>query len=56
MLRVMKFFGLKPQRSGEKPVKPQDLNQALMAIPNLIERIIIETPSQVWVSDFTYLP
>jgi len=55
VLRVMKLFGLKPQRRRRKPEKPQDLNQAPMAIPNLVRGIIIDTPNQVWVSDFTYL-
>ena len=56
ILRVMKLFGLKPQRRRKKPDKPQDLGQALIAIPNLVQGIIIEAPNQVWVSDFTYLP
>lgn len=56
VLRVMKFFGLNPQRKRKKPEKPEDLDQAPMAIPNLIQGIIIDAPNQVWVSDFTYLP
>jgi transposase InsO family protein len=56
ILRVMKLFGLKPQRRRKKPAKPQDLGQAPMAIPNLVKGIIIDAPNQVWVSDFTYLP
>lgn len=56
-LRVMKLFGLKPQRRRpKKPEKPEDLGQAPMAIPNLVQGIIIEAPNKVWVSDFTYLP
>lgn len=55
-LRVMKLFGLKPQKRRKRPNKPQDLGQAPMAIPNLVQGIIIDTPNQVWVSDFTYLP
>jgi len=55
--RVMKLFGLKPQRRRrKKPEKPQDLDKAPMAIPNLIKGIIIDAPNQVWVSDFTFLP
>lgn len=54
--RVMKLYGLKPQRKRKFPFKPKDINQAPMAIPNLIQGIIIEAPNQVWVSDFTYLP
>ena len=55
--RVMKLFGLKPQRTRrKKPEKPQDLGKAPMAIPNLIQGTIIDAPNQVWASDFTYLP
>lgn len=54
--RVMKLYGLKPRRRRKSPIKPKDINQAPMAIPNLIQGIIIEAPNQVWVSDFTYLP
>ena len=56
VLRVMKLFGLKPKRRRKKPDKPEDLGQAPMAIPNLVQGIIIDAPNQVWVSDFTYLP
>ena len=56
VLRVMKLFGLKPQRTRRKPDKPQDREQAPMVIPNLVKGIIISAPNQVWVSDFTYLP
>lgn len=55
-LRVMKLFGLKPRRRRKEPDKPQDLCQAPMAIPNLVQGIIIDAPNTVWVSDFTYLP
>lgn len=55
-LRVMKLFKLQPKRSRKKPDKPKDLNQAPIAIPNLIMGTIIEAPDKVWVSDFTYLP
>ena len=56
VLRVMKKFGLKPRRKRKTPKKPHDQNQAPMAIPNLIQGMIIEAPNQVWASDFTYLP
>lgn len=56
VLRVMKKFGLKPQRKRKTPKKPGDQNQAPMAVPNLIQGIIIEAPNLVWVSDFTFLP
>jgi len=57
VLRVMKLFNLKPQRKRlKKPEKLDDLNQAPMNIPNLIQGTIIDAPNKVWVSDFTYLP
>lgn len=56
VLRVMKKFGLKPKRQRKAPRKPPDQNQAPMAVPNLIQGIIIEAPNQIWVSDFTFLP
>ncbi len=56
VLRVMKLFGLKPERRRKKPDKPQDRGQAPMAIPNLVKGIIIDASNKVWVSDFTYLP
>lgn len=57
ILRVMKLFNLKPQRTRRKaPVKRQDVGQAPMNIPNLISGTVIEAQNQVWVSDFTYLP
>ena len=54
--RVMRLFGLKPQRRRKAPFKPQDQHQAPATIPNLIQGIIVEAPNKVWVSDFTYLP
>lgn len=56
ILRVMKLFRLKPKRRRKAPFKAKDVNQAPMAIPNLIKGTIIEAQEQVWVSDFTYLP
>ena len=55
VLRVMKLFGLKPRRRRKKPDKPEDIGQAPMDIPNLVQGIIINAPNQVWASDFTYL-
>jgi len=54
--RVMKIFNLQVKRKRKKPKKPRDLNQAPMAIPNLVLGLIIGVANQVWVSDFTYLP
>jgi transposase InsO family protein len=56
--RVMKLFGLKPQRKRKWriPEKPLDQGQEPMTIPNLISGLVIDAPHHVWVSDFTYLP
>ncbi|MBU4466885.1 IS3 family transposase [Patescibacteria group bacterium] len=56
--RVMKLFGLKPQRKRKwkRPEKPMDQGQEPMNIPNLISGLVIDAPHYVWVSDFTYLP
>lgn len=56
VLRVMKIFGLKPERKRRAPKKSDDINQAPMAVPNLIKGMTIEAQNQVWVSDFTFLP
>lgn len=55
-LRVMKLFGLKPQRQRKKPVKTKDVGQASMTIPNLIKGTIIDAQHHVWAADFTFLP
>lgn len=56
VLRVMKKFGLKPQRMrSKKPSKKDDLNQEPTSIPNLIKDLEIERINQVWATDFTYL-
>jgi len=54
--RVMKLFDIKVKRQRKKPFKPKDINQTPSTIPNLVTGLSIETPNQVWVSDFTYLP
>ena len=54
-LRVMKLFNLKPRMRRKRPKKPRDAGQAPMAIPNLVQGVIIDAPNQAWVSDFTYL-
>ena len=56
VLRVMKLFHLKPQRSRKKPDKPKDLGKEPMVIPNLLIGTIIDAQNQIWVCDFTYLP
>ncbi len=55
-LRVMQRYGIKPyRRRGKKPkyVKP---SMADMNLPNLVVGYFPNTPGDVWVSDFTYLP
>ena len=54
--RVMKLFNIKVKRQRKKPPKPKDLNQKASVIPNLVSGLTIESPNQVWVTDFTYLP
>ena len=56
--RVMKLFNLGPTRKSKPkmPVKKDDLNQEISNKKNLIKNITIDTPSQIWSSDFTYLP
>ena len=56
VLRVMKLFNLKPKRSRKPPFKPEDTNQAPMAIPNLLSETIIDAQNIAYGSDFTYLP
>ncbi len=57
VLRVMKLFGLQPQRRRKKhPEKPQDRGAAPMEIPNRIQGLLVTRPNQIWVADFTYLP
>jgi len=56
VLRVMKLFGLEPQRRRGSPKKPEDIGQSPMTIPNLLKGRAIDAQGKVWVSDFTYLP
>jgi putative transposase len=65
--RVMFKFNLSCQRRTGKPRKKQDLGNLPMNIPNLLKPLIekqydnkqydnlLQTPNQVWCSDFTYL-
>lgn len=56
VLRVMKLFGLKPQRKrGAKPDKPEDSGNPPQDIPNLIQDLPVNRFGQVWAVDFTYL-
>lgn len=56
VLRVMKLFDLSPIRKIKAPVKKQDLKQIEVRNANLITDLTINSPSQIWASDFTYLP
>lgn len=56
VLRVMKLFDLSPIRKIKVPVKKQDLKQDEAKNINLIGDLSIKAPSQIWASDFTYLP
>lgn len=58
VLRVMKKFNLKPEKSRRKPRKREGENKVESKYMNLIESLPKETikkPSLVWVADFTYL-
>jgi transposase InsO family protein len=55
-LRVMKLFNLSPIRKIKIPIKKKDLKQKEVDNANLLHGVIIKSPSQVWASDFTYLP
>ncbi len=54
--RVMKLFDLSPIRKAKAPVKKDDLKQDEVKNVNLINDQKINAPSQIWASDFTYLP
>ncbi len=56
VLRVMKLFDLSPIRKIKTPLKKQDLKQIEVRNTNLITDLTINYPSQIWASDFTYLP
>ena len=56
VLRVMKLFDLSPIRKIKAPLKKQDLKQIEVRNANLITDLTINSPSQIWASDFTYLP
>lgn len=55
-LRVMKLFNLSPIRKIKVPIKQKDSKQKEADNANLLDGVIIKSPSQVWASDFTYLP
>ena len=56
-LRVMKLFNLTPIRRPKAPVKKDDLRQDKDSNnKNLLTDFNLNAPSQIWASDFTYLP
>lgn len=56
ILRVMKKFGLKPYRRKPKgPNKPKDKGKPATIYSNLIEKLEVDHPGQIWVTDFTYI-
>jgi transposase InsO family protein len=56
VLRVMKLFNLSPTRKPRVPVKIEDLKQEKSKNLNLFKEFNLNSPSQIWASDFTYLP
>jgi transposase InsO family protein len=56
ILRVMKLFNLSPARKPRVPVKTDDLKQEKSKNLNLFKNFNLNSPSQIWASDFTYLP
>jgi len=56
VIRVMHLFKLKPKRQRKQPKKSNDLDQMPMTVPNLVLGKVINASSQIWASDFTYLP
>lgn len=56
VLRVMKLFNLTPARKTRFPVKIDDLKQEKSKNLNLFTNFNLNSPSQIWASDFTYLP
>ena len=54
--RVMKKFNLRPYRRKTKRfIKKSDLGKPATKYENLIEKLVIDHPSLVWVTDFTYI-
>lgn len=56
VLRVMKLFNLSPARKPKAPIKKDDINQEKSNKENLTLDFNLNAPSQIWASDFTYLP
>jgi putative transposase len=62
LLRVMNKFKLHPpRRRVQKPVKPEDIGNPEVTLPNLLwnkdtkQFVEVTRPNQAWAEDFTYL-
>lgn len=56
ILRVMHKYHIRPYRRRRKRlVKKEDLKKAETCFKNLIEKLPVKYPNQVWASDFTYI-
>lgn len=57
VLRVMQRYDIKPyRRRGKKPIYAKAPSLADSELPNLIADYFPVEPSDVWASDFTYIP
>jgi transposase InsO family protein len=52
----MKLFDLSPIRKIKVPIKKDDCKQEEVKYQNLTTEFNLNSPSQIWSSDFTYLP
>ena len=52
----MKLFDLNPIRKLKTPIKKDDIKQEESNKKNLLTDFDLNAPSQIWASDFTYLP
>jgi len=56
ILRVMNKFGIKPyKKKARKPSKQDDLNKPESGYINLVKDMVVNKPSLVWITDFTYI-
>lgn len=54
--RVMRLFGLKPQRTrGQKPRKLDDMGRSETMMVNILKTACPLQPNVIWAGDFTYL-
>ncbi len=52
--RVMRDKGLQVQRKAHK-VRTTDSNHDFPRYPNLVQKLVVERPDQLWVADITYV-